>query len=349
MIKFEPLFTVIAIPLTLAFVVAGACGGGDSSDVGGVGGSGAGSGTASSTGSGVLDPPGPPDPDVAANAAVFIGSCVVNKVTDIPLTGINKTLTQLYSWVTPDPYYAAIKARLSCFTGKTNGCDAVEECLGIRMDLTGPCETKCTGEVLDVCSTTLHASVDCAKLGLSCSVESDDCIKEEMTLPLVCGGTPFMPECREGSPVACDGRERVGPLCSDHGLTCALNAGATEAACRGSGAACDSPSSHPLEMHFDAGLACEGGKLRACVNDGEHLLECGDLAPGFQCQVVASTSFCGLAAECEPGVIGKTIPASTCEGDSVVFCNAGRVEKIDCKGLGFTGCNADTGYCQVAF
>ncbi|MBK9266372.1 MAG: hypothetical protein IPM54_42125 [Polyangiaceae bacterium] len=75
------------------------------------------------------------------------------------------------------------------------------------------------------------------------------------------------------------------------------------------------------------------------VNDAEHELDCGLLADGFTCQTVNGTSFCGLASECY-----DLKPA--CEGDSVVLCNAGRIDKIDCKSLGFTGCNAMWGTCS---
>ncbi|HZF51711.1 MAG TPA: hypothetical protein VE093_23815 [Polyangiaceae bacterium] len=59
------------------------------------------------------------------------------------------------------------------------------------------------------------------------------------------------------------------------------------------------------------------------------------VAKGFSCQSLNTASFCGLAAECEPG----SAYYATCEGTTVVFCNAGRIEKIDCTTLGFTGCH----------
>jgi hypothetical protein len=31
----------------------------------------------------------------------------------------------------------------------------------------------------------------------------------------------------------------------------------------------------------------------------------------------------------------------TCDGATVVICNAGRVDRVDCRSLGFTGCEVN--------
>jgi hypothetical protein len=76
------------------------------------------------------------------------------------------------------------------------------------------------------------------------------------------------------------------------------------------------------------------------MNYREHVFDCGTLAEGFTCQSAQGLAFCGLASECP-----LVDTAATCEGDNIVLCNAGRVDRIDCKALGFDGCDPDVGLC----
>lgn len=146
-----------------------------------------------------------------------------------------------------------------------------------------------------------------------------------------------MPTCNDNVPHVCSKFGEIdGIACADWGLVCGTDEYGTTA-CMGAGPACTfSSNSGATELNFEEGIACNGTKLRACVNGGEHEIDCGLLAEGFTCQTVDNLgeaySFCGLASECAPD---KPI----CEGDSIVLCNAGRIDKVDCKSLGFSGCN----------
>jgi len=53
----------------------------------------------------------------------------------------------------------------------------------------------------------------------------------------------------------------------------------------------------------------------------------------------AEASFCGLASECVPGnePQGLTNHGNSCEGNTVVMCNAGRIDRVDCLSLGSRG------------
>ena len=101
-------------------------------------------------------------------------------------------------------------------------------------------------------------------------------------------------------------------------------------------------STAALSVNYDQGISCNGAKLLACMNGFEQEVDCATLVSGFTCQTSGMKSFCGIAGECDPtaGV------AATCEGDNVVVCNGGRIDKVDCKSLGFTGCNAKYGTCS---
>jgi hypothetical protein len=77
------------------------------------------------------------------------------------------------------------------------------------------------------------------------------------------------------------------------------------------------------------------------MNDREHVFDCGTLGVGFTCQTMTGTNFrCGLAAECS-----VSADHTTCDGDDVVVCNAGRTDRVNCKSLGFDGCDPDVGFC----
>jgi len=138
-----------------------------------------------------------------------------------------------------------------------------------------------------------------------------------------------------------------GPDCGVFGLECvAMSPGGDEAvraACTGSGDSCEFDS-----FMFMTGIACAGDTLAACVNGRRHDFDCSIYGPGFSCQTYEGVPFCGLSSECLPGNINLDIsqqgkPEPTCNGSSIVFCNAGRLESIDCTSLGFTGCDLEAG------
>jgi hypothetical protein len=141
-------------------------------------------------------------------------------------------------------------------------------------------------------------------------------------------------------PAYCD-RSAVfhGPDCAALGLACATGV------CVGTGAACTgdtTPGAGDVVYH---GLSCDNGSLVACVNGHEQRLGCSSIAPGFSCQSYNGVSFCGIASECVPAEPGSGAGSrGTCDGNSVVFCNAGRIERIDCVSLGFERCDVTNGY-----
>jgi hypothetical protein len=141
-----------------------------------------------------------------------------------------------------------------------------------------------------------------------------------------------------GQPLTCDhGLVHHGPDCAALGLRC--DAGA----CHGQGEQC---KSDPPESEYRVdyvGISCEADVLHACVAGASHDLDCTALAPGSSCREVEGIRFCGLGAECVPGnQLGyeQTGTAIACEGTVLSFCNAGRIDRIDCRDLGFESCDA---------
>ncbi|MDC3953015.1 hypothetical protein [Polyangium jinanense] len=324
--------------IVLASVLAGfvlACGPEATNGAGGSGGAGGTGGAGGAGGGGTAkDPAGPKDPDAALKAAILMGSC-------IPDGGIETILWDMYSERGGSPNKLQVRDYTKCLASKTNGCKGVEECLGLKVDLSGPCMPTCTGNVFKGCDDQLAFMGDCSVLGLTCSA-TQGCVDTSVTAGPACSYDTFVETCQDGVPRVCDDEvETNGPRCADYGLACKdLQFGGV--GCAGTGATCQSGTESGLGIYYDSGLGCDGPELRACINGGEQAVDCGTLANGLTCQTSGESSFCGFAGECDP-TLGAD---ATCEGDSVVVCNAGRIDKVDCKTLGFTGCNATWGRCS---
>jgi hypothetical protein len=290
--------------------------------------------------------PGPPigpvkygtlDPAKAMRAAVFLGSC-------IPDDRSNRLLNVMYSERAGDLGDARFtRGQVDCFAGKSNGCQAVADCVAIVVDNAGPCERHCDGSVYTACDDEMRFRVDCGRYtGFTCN--GNDC-----ALPIeACDPTTFKPSCDGGVPTNCTSASkgiRRGARCADFGLVCGSLPSGTMG-CLGSEGACTATTFSTSAVRFE-GLGCGGTSLQACVNGGKTTLDCSTVGTGFSCQTVPgstkSSFFCGLAAECDPT---NTSSRPTCDGSSLVVCNAGKIEKVDCKSLGFTGCNATAGVCS---
>ncbi|MGZ6093728.1 MAG: hypothetical protein ACXWUG_16980 [Polyangiales bacterium] len=280
----------------------------------------------------------PLDPKSALLAAVFEGSC-------IPDDRANRLLADAYYDVDSDPFDGKLhRGAIACLAAKTNGCQAVQDCLGISVDSAGgPCTEGCSGTVATACDDPLKFTVDCGRYGLSCN--SRGCLPP---LP-ACDRTTFVPSCDGGAPTFCnsDGLKH-GLKCADYGMECGTQGMGTStfAFCRGTGPVCNSGATTGLSISSRNGIACDGAKLRACVNGNEATFDCATIGKGFTCQSGTiggkSVAFCGLAAECDPTVSSQP----SCEGNDLVVCNAGRIEKVDCTALGFSGCNATAKVCS---
>jgi len=284
--------------------------------------------------------PDPTELDAAlvARAAVITGSCM-------PDDGVNRNATHFWSShrSAARPWYR-FATQLDCLAHADCGCDALEACLSWY---NGPardtCVPGCQGKVWTQCNdSTTPASeltLDCGKLGLDCDDDAG-CIDEPNP---DCGSLGL-------GQVQCtsDGRQETcsagvlmhTPACDGFGLTC------SDGLCTGDGDACVTDYTQqgdPEQVVFQA-TACDGDTLVACENEHVARIDCTTEGPGFSCQDVGSKSFCGLASECEPaddGLNGEF--EASCSGSVLTFCNAGRIEALDCTTLGFESCEIEPG------
>jgi hypothetical protein len=278
--------------------------------------------------------PGSRDPKVLARAAVVVGSCIADD-------GIDRNLDYMWaSSVNHGRYWNRTAMQADCLAAAHCGCGAVEYCLGWEQRQgSGASAPICTGSNFTWCDEPAPGrfvclSVDCAAVGLTCD-ENAICVEAPVRACVVanagqmsCNGVGRVNLCSTG---LADGATLVGAAdCPAAGLAC------IDGQCVGSGAACTAnvfSSEGDLRL---AGLSCSGAMMDACVGGKHATIDCSKVAPGFTCQTFSGQSFCGLGSECLPGNLGPT--AAKCEGNMVVFCNAGRVERVDCTSLGFTGC-----------
>jgi hypothetical protein len=316
---------------------AGAAGGSSAGAAGGSSAGAAGGSACQATRASAPTFPGSRDPAILARAAVVVGSC-------IPDDGIDRNLADMWlSDVNQTWFWERTVLQAPCLASAKCGCAAVDACLGWKVTPYdgGACPT-CAGSLFSLCGligagTQLRLSFDCAAIGYGCDPVTG-CLPPAAAL---CDETTFAPTCADGRPALCAQNYGTTPAVVPGAACAAVGAACAEGACVGSGAACtDLPASNGELV--PAPLACAGAMLDACVGGKHQAIDCAKRGPGFTCQTVDGQVFCGLAAECVPGTPGSATPGSNrCEGDTVVLCNAGRIDRVDCRALGFSGCAVD--------
>jgi hypothetical protein len=315
---------------------------------------------------------GPKDPDAVVKMAILIQTCLPSIQVVYPL--LNWRISEAYFDYLRDAERQAMYSRSGCFKDKFNGCDAVRECLGIVQEaitLPGadseppkPLPTDgCVDGIRRRSSTYRDPVEDTVSFGstwVNCKGLGLECYDEYQLNRYWCTSarTPCEPEetvssCLESRTYRCwDDRAKnhanyyyEKPQCWDFGLSCEEQNGypwykpnEEWSDCIGTGATCKQDTigdwvGDDSLYSYTGGIVCESETvLRACVGLGEKQIDCLQLGKGFKC-ISEGQPHCGFAAECT-----KDTPV-TCEGDSLVVCDAGRIRKVDCKTLGFTTCD----------
>lgn len=268
------------------------------------------------------------DPDLVARAAAVIGSCM-------PDDGVARNAAHLWlEHLRADGMLARFGAQLDCFANAACGCDAIEHCLSwVYRLIPADCVDGCEGDIVTGCGDGTVVTADCSRFGLSCD-PAGACVADA----LVACDVSEAPTCSaQGEVEFCDisGFRRKTP-CQSLGFDCVAGK------CVGDGAACPDTSSRFDDVVEPVGSGCSGATLQACVGGQTTTIDCATQGPGFSCQSFDGSFFCGLAAECLPAGNFADTQAPTCDGTVLTFCNAGRLEHLDCTTLGFTACDIDS-------
>lgn len=275
--------------------------------------------------------------DRYARAAVVVGSC-------IPDDGVNRNSAHLWYGASNARIWGRFADKVECLATRGGGCAAVTACIGWNVSVaTGACAGGCSGSTFAQCGDGYRYQVDCSKVGLACDPIAI-CSESPAT---ACDRETFENSCdADGTPSICDDGAIIhGPDCAALGLACA------DGSCIGKGEVCvGGARSYQGDVFYD-GIECDGATLISCVYGREHRLDCASIAPGFSCQTHEGEAFCGLASECTPAApAAGNGPDAACDGDAVVFCNAGRRVRVDCTALGFERCElADGAHCAPTF
>jgi hypothetical protein len=304
------------------------------------------------------DPPGPRDSDAVLNAAIAYVSCNIDPQTK----DVNNLIGGIYNAKLFRTVPAALAERTSCFKDMANGCEAYRKCMGIGTSMDAPMDTPhCKdGIAFDLGwkgNELVHMWTNCTALGYDCYATHPFATYGECVYPnrKDCDDSTPDSQCIDGIYHNCFS-DSVSPTfwsiydfpkCSTYGLECAVTTGpgAGWYYCTANGPACDyNPSlSEEAVFEYRNSISCENNNvLRTCVGSGELLLDCSSLNPKFQCLSAEGPyrAQCGIAREC------SEYDKPTCDGTSLVVCDAGEIRKVDCTSLGFDSCNAELAICN---
>jgi len=283
-------------------------------------------------------------PNAQLDATVIARAAAVLAVCSLSDDGTPRVAAQLWNGHNASrSFWHLSVTQARCVSEARCGCEAAEHCLGYTLERGVPpgCQSSCNGDVFRGCGQAVDLidgyafDVDCSKIGQHCHptgicVDDVSATCDDAQSP-ICGVG--------GRPLYCtDGVLNDGPDCAGLGLVC------SNGECLGTGAGCTSHLSfRETVIEFENTTCQDSGTLQACVGGKQASQVCAEQGPGFSCQSVSGVAFCGLASDCIPANVDgdPSDPAATCDGTRLTFCNAGRLDTVDCADLGFTGCGLD--------
>jgi len=233
--------------------------------------------------------------------------------------------------------YVLIDEHFECYRSAGSDCDALMRCgnggHGVESCDDATFEKQCEGNRVVDCIEGKKRYIDCSEYGHYlvnpiCSVDEADgavgCVGEP------CSGTSS--RCSSNTVAGCEGGSSFQLHCSLFEMICEElpSGGAT---CRGTGPVC-------AEDIFVS--RCDGDQVIYCAGGREVGMDCGlTLGPDYTCLAdpVEGTAGCVPARE-ECNIYDHI---DTCDGPFLVFCRSGRLDRIDCRELGYGGCVGEAG------
>ncbi len=240
-----------------------------------------------------------------------------------------------------------MKARAACIQRNADDPVKLSQCFGLNQEEQEACEQgnkdeMCLNGVAVDChdktvSDCKAAGLVCVEIGQSeatcadgkCNKKSRGC-KDQDTVVLCNGKVETHTSCKirfdsgESLSVNTKTGESHSTMKVENGGVCNPDATSSSEPCIGTGEACD-PNTFKAR--------CEGTVSVTCVNKKVARVDCADL--GFNCiETKPGEPICRmLDNECDL----KTF-AETCDHGRINYCLLGKIEVVDCKAAGFSGC-----------
>lgn len=220
-----------------------------------------------------------------------------------------------------------------CVIDAAGDCAKVRQCVGFKSrPKNGECDSsykpKCVGDVAWNCDLRpkggWEQGLDCSVGGLKCAVK-----KTGTTTAAICGGGPCEPgkyknKCVNRQLWTCIGGAIEINDCVEQQLQCRdPNSGG----CEGTGRSCR-----------DTSPRCEQDILVKCARSYLTQIDCRKVYGQKKCD--NTTIECkGAGGSCKSDSF-----FDTCNGETLEVCVDGFVKKVNCKALGFLGCEVSGGY-----
>lgn len=141
------------------------------------------------------------------------------------------------------------------------------------------------------------------------------------------------PSCAGDDAITCRGRYEIVNHCGAFDDRCAIVDGLPS--CLDKPGAVPTADASQCPATPVTPTCANGDRLDVCLNYG---FQCSEWLPGSTCQ----NGQCLLGSDCTPD---KILDGIACDGNSLRVCVAGKIEKVDCTQLGFTGCDSFTRGC----
>lgn len=231
-------------------------------------------------------------------------------------------------------------AEVNCIAKAGHNCAAAKKCMAKGMT-----PDPCVGDGRSCDGTTLKACTELAGTGDSHGMQLFDCGQiGQMCVVSGSNADCGYGSCSPGAFSCVDAQGKAGGSlvqscldgvlrrhdCGQQGGTCAP-AAIIGAWCQGTGPTCTTSGT-------DNSLRCDGSVLVSCLNGAEARHDCAKESLGCFPNSGTSGFRCAAGKDCDPNKY-----SAVCAGTKLTFCNNGKVDEVDCKSAGFSGCSPDDG------
>jgi len=278
-------------------------------------------------------------------------ACITADACGIPLypngpPGVTACV-QLISLINNPEHALALRltpSQADCVAAAGSNCAAAKRCLagGNTPKACPTVQQSCDGSTWTYCLSAFGSgggfgerTFDCAAYGQLCIAKAGyaDCgvgsCEPDVGSCVMADGSPggnFVTGCYGGGTLKLRDCGRLAASCIPPGST-------TVAHCRGNGAACTAPAGGA-----DDTIGCEGNVLLHCLDGQVGREDCGQYKLACLPRLSGGGYACLAGSDCDP-----YMTSATCAGESLTFCDNGKMLTVDCGAIGFATCNPNNG------